>query len=86
MEKSSKTYEWDEACNEAFETLKGILVEALMLKLPNFDKDFEIHFDVFDFAIGRVLMQDGRLMAFKNKKLSETERRWRLWGMAKANL
>ncbi len=42
LKKSSGTYEWDEACNEAFETLKGILVEAPMLKLLDFDKDFEI--------------------------------------------
>jgi hypothetical protein len=56
LKKSSKTYEWDEACNEAFETLKGILVKAPMLQSPNFDKDFEIHFDASDFAIGVVLM------------------------------
>jgi hypothetical protein len=53
---SSKTYIWDEACNEAFETLKGIMVKAPVLKLLNFDKDFEIHFDAFSFAIGRVLV------------------------------
>jgi hypothetical protein len=52
LKKSSITYEWNEACNEAFETLKGILVKVPMLKLPNFDKDFEIHSDAFDFAIG----------------------------------
>jgi len=76
LKKSSGTYEWDEACNEAFETLKGILVKAPMLKLPDFDKDFEIHFDASDFAIGRILMQDGKQTAFENKKLSETKRRW----------
>jgi hypothetical protein len=54
LRKLSKIYEWDEACNEAFETLKGILVKASMLKLPNFDKDFGIHSDAFDFAIGGV--------------------------------
>jgi hypothetical protein len=43
-----------------------------MLKLPDFDKDFEIHSDS-NFAIGRVLVQDGRPVAFENKKLSETE-------------
>ncbi len=75
MKKSSGTYEWDKACNEAFKTLKGILVKALVLKLPDFDKDFEIHFDASDFAIGKVLMQDGRPVAFESKKLSETERR-----------
>jgi len=76
FKKSARTYEWDGACNEAFETLKGILVKALVLKLPDFDKDFEIHSDVSDFAIGRVLVQERRLVTFENKKLSETERRW----------
>jgi hypothetical protein len=74
--KSSGTYEWQEACNEAFETLKGILVKAPVLKLPDFHKDFEIHFDAFDFAIGGVLVQEGRPVAFESKKLSETKKRW----------
>jgi hypothetical protein len=73
LKKSSGTYEWEEACNEAFETLKGILVKAPVLKLPDFDKDFEIHSDASDFAIGGVLVQDGRPVAFENKKLSETK-------------
>jgi hypothetical protein len=47
-----------------------------VLKLPDFDKDFEIHSDASDFAIGGVIVQDGRLVAFESKKLSETERRW----------
>jgi hypothetical protein len=76
LKKSSETYEWDGACKEAFEALKGILVKTLMLKLPDFYKDFEIHSDASDFVIGRVLMQDGRPVAFKSKKLSETERKW----------
>jgi hypothetical protein len=56
LKKSTKTYEWDGICDKAFETLKGILVKAPMLKLPNFDKDFEIHSDASNFAIGGVLM------------------------------
>ncbi len=72
LKKSSGTYEWEEACNETFETLKGILMKAPVLKLPDFDKDFEIHSDASDFAIGGVLVQDGRPVAFKSKKLSET--------------
>jgi hypothetical protein len=76
LKKSAGTYEWDGACDETFETLKGILVEAPMLKLPDFDKDFEIHSDASDFAIGRVLVQEGRLVAFESKNESETKRRW----------
>jgi len=73
LKKSVETYEWDGACNEAFETLKGILVKAPLLKLPDFDKDFEIHSDASDFAIGGVLVQEGIPLAFKNKKVNETK-------------
>jgi hypothetical protein len=76
LKKSIVTYEWEEACDEAFETLKGILVKAPLLKLRDFDKDFEIQSDAFDFVIGGVIVQDGRPVAFESKKLSETERRW----------
>ncbi len=76
LKKSAVTYDWDEACDEAFEALKGILVKAPVLKLPDFDKDFEIHSDASDFAIRGVIVQDGRPVAFESKKLSETERRW----------
>ncbi len=76
LKNSFETYEWDEACDEAFETLKGILVKAHVLRLPNFDKDFEIHSDAFEFAIGRILVQDGRSMAFESKKLGKTKQRW----------
>jgi hypothetical protein len=73
LKKSSKTYEWDEACNEAFETLKGILMKTHMLKLSDFDKDFEIHSNAFDFAIRGILVQDGKSVAFESKKLSKTK-------------
>jgi hypothetical protein len=73
LKNSSEIYEWNEACNEAFETMKGILVKMHVLKLPDFDKDFEIHSNAFDFVIGGVVVQDGRPVAFESKKLSETE-------------
>ncbi len=76
LKKSAVTYEWEETCDETFETLKDILVKAPVLKLPNFDKEFEIHSDGSDFAIGGVLVQEGRPVAFESKKLNEMERRW----------
>jgi hypothetical protein len=76
LKKSVVTYEWEGTCDETFETLKGILVKVLVLKLPDFDKNFDIHFDASDFAIGGVLVQERKLVAFESKKLSETKRRW----------
>ncbi len=51
-------------------------MKAPVLKLPDFDKDFEIHSNASNFAIGRILVQEGRPVAFENKKLNEMERRW----------
>ncbi len=76
LKKSAMTYKWEGACDKAFETLKGILVKAPVLKLPDFDKDFEIHSDASNFVIGGVLVQEGKSVAFESKKLSKTERRW----------
>jgi hypothetical protein len=76
LKKFAVTYEWEGTCDEDLETLKGILVKAPVLKLPDFDKDFEIHSDASDFAIRRVLVQKGKPVAFESKKLSETKRRW----------
>jgi hypothetical protein len=56
LKKSFGTYDWDKVCGKPFETLKGILVKVSVLKLPDFDNDFEIHFNASDFAIGGVLM------------------------------
>jgi hypothetical protein len=56
LKKFAVTYDWDEACEEAFGILKGILVKAPVLKSPDCDKEFEIHSDASDFAIGGVLV------------------------------
>jgi hypothetical protein len=74
LKKFAETYKWDGVCDEAFETLKGILVKAPMSKLLDFDKDFEIHSAASDFVIGGVLVPEGRPVAFESKKLNEMKR------------
>ena len=60
----------------AFGELKRHLTSAPVLKFLDFKKPFKVHTDASDFVIGGVLMQEGRLVAFKSKKLSDVERRW----------
>ena len=74
--KKSVSKIWDEHCYRAFEELKRSLISAPVLKFPEFKKPFEVHIDASDFAIGGVLMQEGRLVAFESKKHSDVERRW----------
>jgi hypothetical protein len=73
LKKSAVIYNWDEACDKTFETLKDILVKAPVLKLPDFVKDFEIHSDASDFAIGGVIVQDGRLPTLESGRRSSWE-------------
>ena len=74
--KKGASQEWDEPCHQAFEELKNKLSLLPMLKFPKFDKPFEMHTDASDFVIGGVLMQDGRPIAYKSKKLDGCQRRW----------
>ena len=74
--KKGASQEWDEPCHQASEELKSKLSSPPMLKFPKFDKPFEVHTDASDFAIGGVLMQDGRPIAYESKKLDGCQRRW----------
>ena len=74
--KKGASQEWDEPCHHAFEELKSKLSSPPVLKFPKFDKPFEVHTDASDFAIGGVLMQDGRPIAYESKKLDGCQRRW----------
>jgi hypothetical protein len=68
--KNGVSQEWDEPCHQAFRMLKKELSSPLMLKFSKFDKLFEVHTDVSDYATGKVLMQHGRPIAYESKKLN----------------
>lgn len=52
------------------------MVTALILKLPDFERPFEVHIDASDFSIGGVLMQDWHPVAYESRKLQDRERRY----------
>ena len=74
--KKSKAWMWDEKCQQAFEDLKKAMTEEPVLALPDHTKVFEVHTDASNFAIGGVLMQERRPIAFESRKLNDTERRY----------
>ena len=71
-----KAWTWDEKCQQAFEDLKKAVTEEPVLALPDHTKVFEVHTDASDFSIEGVLMQKRRHIAFKCRKLNDTERRY----------
>ena len=51
------TFEFDDACLEAFDILKKALISAPILQPPNWQQPFEVMCDASNFAVGAVLGQ-----------------------------
>ena len=47
------------------------MVQALVLMLPDFSKQFVVEVDALGIGLGAGLMQDGRLVAYYSKAISE---------------
>ncbi|KAJ4967862.1 hypothetical protein NE237_014563 [Protea cynaroides] len=63
-------------CQRAFDDLKQVVIKEPAMAFPDHTKPFEVQTDASDYAIGGVLMQDGHPIAYENRKLNETERRY----------
>ena len=57
--REDKEFVWTEECNISFEKLKGKLVEAPILRFPNWSTKFHVHIDASGLAIGAILTQPG---------------------------
>ena len=68
--KKDEKFQWDEAQDKAFHSLKHNLTQAPILSLPNFDKTFEIECDASAIGIGTVLTQEGRPIVYFSEKLN----------------
>jgi hypothetical protein len=66
---------WTPRCQHAFQTIKQALTSAPVLVLPDFAKPFEVVCDACEVpqAVGAVLLQEGRPVAFHSRKLSGPE-------------
>ena len=56
LEKGTK-FNFDESCQNSFEEIKSILVEAPIMEKPDWNREFEIMCDASDFAMRAVLRQ-----------------------------
>eukprot|EP00775_Hariotina_reticulata_P004792 gene4793-5042_t len=56
-----------------FDLLKEKLTHAPVLAMPDFEKPFEIVADASNTAVGAILLQDGKPIAFESRKLTPAE-------------
>ena len=78
--KTSKGFQWTPQCQQAFDTLKRMLVSPPILAYPQFDVPFAVHTDASAHAIGGVLsqIQDGkeRVIAYWSRQLRRSEKNY----------
>ena len=50
-------YHWTSECQQSFELLKRKLVEAPILKFPDWSRKFHVHIDASALVVGAILAQ-----------------------------
>ena len=69
-------FEWTDKCQDSFEQLKEMLVEALVLTQSTPGKEHTLYSDALRIGLGCVLMQDGKVLAYASKQLKLHEQNY----------
>ncbi|GJW49781.1 putative reverse transcriptase domain-containing protein [Tanacetum coccineum] len=69
LTQKSKTFDWGEEQELAFQTLKDKLCSAPVLALPDRPEDFVVYCDASEIGLGYVLMQRGKVLAYASRQL-----------------
>jgi hypothetical protein len=76
VKKMHKYFKWTEEDEKNFNILKEKITEQPIMVLPNFKKTFQVRYDASGVAIGAVLSQDNRPIAYFSEKMNETKRNY----------
>ncbi|GKA63256.1 putative reverse transcriptase domain-containing protein, partial [Tanacetum coccineum] len=76
LTQKSKTYDWGEEQENAFQTLKDKLCNAPVLALPDGSEDFVVYCDTSGLGLGCVLMQRGKVIAYASRQLKIHEKNY----------
>nr|GEV59987.1 hypothetical protein [Tanacetum cinerariifolium] len=76
LTRKSKTFDWGEEQENAFQTLKGKLCDAPVLALFDGPKDFMVYCDASGLGLGCVLMQRGKVIAYASRQMKIHEKNY----------
>ena len=76
VKKGKQPFKWTVAAEKGFKSLKEKITEKLVLALPNFRKKFSVRCDASGYAIGGVLSQDDKPVAYFSEKLNEAKQKY----------
>jgi hypothetical protein len=73
LQKKKMNFLWTVKCAESFRRVKELLKTTPILKFLDIDKEFLVWTDTSKEGLGRVLMQDIRLITYISRKLRNHE-------------
>ena len=76
IKKASQPFCWTKAAKDSFQLLKRKITERPILRLPDFNKLFQVWCDASGTSIGIVLSQEDRRVAFFSEKLNESRHKY----------
>ncbi|GKD28196.1 putative nucleotidyltransferase, ribonuclease H [Tanacetum coccineum] len=76
LTQKSKTFDWGEEQENAFQTLKDKLCNAPVLALPNGLENFVVYCNASGLGLGCVLMQRGKVIAYASRQLKIREKNY----------
>eukprot|EP00253_Pinus_taeda_P019990 PITA_19990 len=76
LQKKERAFHWTPNCQKSFEQLKYLLTTAPILSIADPHKDYVVCTDASKEGLGGVLMQEGRVIAYKSCKLKEHEQQY----------
>ena len=76
LQKKGKPFKWTNECQNSFEKLKQLLTIAPVLKVADPSKHYVVCTDANKEGVGAVLTQEGKVIAYESRKLSEHEQKY----------
>ena len=66
-------WKWGEEEQNAWDAVKTLLMEDAVLSTPNSREKFHVVVDACDYAIGGILLQNGKIVAYEGRKMTPQE-------------
>lgn len=76
IKKARQPFCWTKMAEDSVQLLKRKIMEWPILRLPDFNKNFQVQCDASGTAIGTMLSQEDRPVAFFSEKLNESRQKY----------